>query len=190
MMQTPPPHVGPCSLVYATGEPRWHAVMVKPQKEAAAQAWLGQCGVYSFFPVTTRERKWQGKRKILTSRYLPGYLFARFPGIPIAHKIMARDRLIRDFMRLRDGRIGILAPADLEALHAMRAQDEEAKERQRQAALIRTGDRVRILYGILDGIDSEVLEIKGPMAVVRLVMFGSERTADVDIGKLAKAPSP
>lgn len=186
MMQTPPPHVGPCSLVYAPDLPRWHAVMVKPQKEAAAQAWLDRCGVYSFYPVTTRTIMVRHKRKQIVSRYLPGYLFARFPGIPIVHKVMARDLLIRDFMRLRDGRIGILAPDDLEALHAMRAMDEEAKERIRQAALIRTGDKVRILSGILDGLDSEVVEIRGATAVVRLTMFGGERTADVDIAKLGK----
>lgn len=161
------------SAFYTPGDPRWHALIVIPQKEAAAEAVLARHGVYSFHPVTTRTTRVRGKRRTVQSRYLPGYVFARFPGPVIWHRLMASP-LIADAVRHSSGWPAVLAPQDLERLHAMRAIDEAEAERERQAKVIRRGDRVRILSGAFEGEEVEVLALDGGAVKVRMCIMGAE----------------
>lgn len=155
------------------GDPRWHALIVVPQKEQAAEAMLARHDVYAFHPVTTRTASVRGKRKRIVSRYLPGYVFARFPGPVIWHKLMASP-LISNAVRHSSGWPAVLMPADLERLHAMRAIDEAEEERRRQARIIRKGDRVRILSGAFEGEEVEVLSLDNGRVTVRMCILGSE----------------
>lgn len=166
---------------------RWHALLTAPQGEARAEAWLKARGVYSFHPVTRRVVTIRGKAVSRVSRYLPGYVFARFPGEMIWHHVRACAH-IRDCIRMASGEPGILRPADLTSLHDMRDRDDEAKEAQRRAAMIRRGDKVRIMTGLWqDSAPTEVVEIVNGKAKVRLIMFGAERLVEVDITALARA---
>lgn len=155
------------------GDPRWHALIVVPQKEQAAEAMLARHDVYAFHPVTTRTVSIRGKRKRVVSRYLPGYVFARFPGPVIWHRLMASP-LIADAVRHSSGWPAVLMPGDLEKLHAMREIDEAEEERRRQAKVIRRGDRVRILSGAFEGEEVEVLDLAGGSVRVRMCILGSE----------------
>jgi transcription antitermination factor NusG len=155
------------------GDPRWHALIVIPQKEQATEAMLARHGVYSFHPVTTRTVRIRGKRKTVQSRYLPGYVFARFPGPVLWHKLVASP-LVADAVRHSSGWPAALMPGDLERLHAMRAMDEAEAERQRQAKMIRRGDRVRILSGAFEGEEVEVMSLANGAVHVRMCILGSE----------------
>lgn len=158
---------------WTEGDPRWHALIVPPQREEAAEAMLARHGVYSFHPVTVRTVSVRGKRKRVVSRYLPGYVFARFPGPVIWHRLMASP-VVADAVRHSSGWPAVLMPADLERLHAMRAIDEAEEERRRQAAIIRRGDRVRILSGAFEGDEVEVLSLDNGAVQVRMCILGSE----------------
>lgn len=161
------------SDLYTPGDPRWHALIAIPQKEQAAEAMLARHGVYSFHPVTTRTTRVRGKRRTVQSRYLPGYVFARFPGPVIWHRLMASP-LVADAVRHSSGWPAVLAPQDLERLHAMRAIDEAEAERQRQAKIIRRGDRVRILSGAFEGEEVEVLALDNGAVHVRMCILNTE----------------
>jgi transcription antitermination factor NusG len=158
---------------YSPGDPRWHALIVIPQREHAAEAMLSRHGVYSFHPVTSRTTRVRGKRKTVQSRYLPGYVFARFPGPVIWHRLVASP-LIADAVRHSSGWPAVLAAQDLERLHAMRAIDEAEAERQRQARVIRRGDRVRILTGAFEGEEVEVLSLANGAVHVRMCILNTE----------------
>lgn len=173
------------STFWTEGDPRWHALITIPQREDAAEAMLARHEVYAFHPVTTRTATIRGKRKTVRSRYLPGYVFARFPGPVIWHKLFASP-LLADAVRHSSGWPAILMPADLERLHAMRAMDEAEMERQRQAKIIRRGDRVRILSGVFEGEEVEVLDLAGGHVRVRMCILGTELPVQIVFSDIEK----
>lgn len=164
--------------ICAEDTPRWHALLATPQRETAAEEWLARRGVYSFHPVTRHTITRRGVAVVRVTRYLPGYVFARFPGAAIWHEVFAAP-CIRDAIRLASGTPAILRPADLQAIHAMRDRDQQARQNTRQAAAIRRGDRARIL-GVMEGVGAgEVVEIGTGKTKVRLTLFGAERDVEV-----------
>lgn len=172
--------------IYTPAPARWHALTVLPQAEATTEAWLKARGVYSFHPVTRRVVTIRGKKVSRTKRLLPGYVFARFPGIMAWHAVKGCVH-IAGCIRMASGEPGILRPDDLTALHAMRDRDDEAREEQRRAAIIRPGDKVRILSGLWSDEQTEVIAIRHGKAIVRLTMFGAEREVEVEQAAMVKA---
>ncbi|MEN9060017.1 transcription termination/antitermination protein NusG [Ponticoccus litoralis] len=168
------------------GGSRWHALTVPPQKEDAAEAWLKLRGVYSFHPVTRRTTKLRGKVIERESRYLPGLVFASFPGVAVRSRVTDCP-FITGAITLKSGHWGIIVPDDIRRLHAMRSIDDEQKRQRSEAAKIRKGDRVRVLSGLLgEGQEVEVFEIRAGRARFKLHMFGAEINAEADIDRLHK----
>lgn len=59
-------------------ETEWYAVMVKPHFEKATSGLISQKGYETYLPLTTSQRKWSDRTKIINSPLFPRYLFARF----------------------------------------------------------------------------------------------------------------
>ena len=178
--------------VFEDGDPRWHALIVAPMREQHAEGWLRARGVYSFHPVRVRHKKVRGKARRIVSRYLPGYVFALFPGRIIAHRVVGTP-FITDMVRMANGEPGRLAPKDLRALHAMREVDEqtqEAEARQRQKikdqSRLRRGDRAVLLTGVMAGQTVEVLDLTAGRAKFSIRMFGGDIPAEADVGELQR----
>lgn len=169
--------------LYIPGPRRWHALIVPPQRETAAEAWLKVRGIYAFHPVKRRFTTIRGKRVERHQRYLPGYVFANVPGQMVWYRLFASP-LISDAIRMHSGEPGILRADDLRMIQAMRPRDEAADAakaaRAAGAKLFAPGDAVEITKGPLAGTRSEVVEIRAGSAILRLTMFGSEREAEVD----------
>lgn len=171
--------------LFEDGSPRWHALFIRPQREAAAQAWLAFRDVYSFYPVTRHTVTIRGKRKTHERRYLPGYLFAEFAGPVVWHRVFATT-LIADTIRMASGTPGILMPEDVEAIHAMRSRDEDRVATRRLASTIRPGDKAFIKTGALAGQVVEVATINAGKATFRSRMFDSERHVEIGAEDLEK----
>lgn len=118
------------------GPARWHALRVAPQREDQAEDWLRRRGVYAFHPVLRRVVVRMGRRSEQQRRYLPGYVFARFPGVAVISRVMACP-WITGAICLSGGEWGILDPQDLRAVHAMRATDRKARAAEAEAAELR-----------------------------------------------------
>lgn len=166
-----------------TSQPRWHCLITYPQRETQAERWLDLRGVYSFFPVKVTYKAVMGQRRKIVSRYLPGYVFAQFPGEMIAHRVLGTP-FIRDAIRLSDGRPGILNPDDLRALHRMRDVDEHQKSEAADAKRIKAGQKVRLISGVMAGQEVEVLSVSCGRAKFRIGMFGAEREAEADMREM------
>jgi transcription antitermination factor NusG len=176
------PHV-----IVAPGEARWHCLIVYPQREAPTRLWLGEHGVEAFYPVTITKARYRGRDISRVRRYLPGYVFAEFPGEPIWWRILGDDRRnVRDVLRMNDGEPGRLHPDTLTQLQAMREVDEEIEELKRAARTIRKGDKVRIKVGEMVDWEVEIVDIKGPKGVFHVKLFGADHAAEVDLDKVEK----
>lgn len=169
--------------LFTPDTPRWHALCVRPGHEIPAQRFLAQAGIYSFFPVRMRHSPKRGK---YASRYLPGYLFAKFPGPPRLH-VLLETPWVRDVVRAYDDHPAILRPQDLELIHRMRERDEEQDRRIADARKIKVGARVRLMEGVAQGEHVVVARIKGGKVHFSLPMFGSEVQAEARIGSVEVA---
>lgn len=192
-----PAGCGPVT-VYVAGPARWYALRVSPQREDQAEAWLSRRGVYAFHPVLMRKVRRMGKVREYARRYLPGYVFARFPGAAVPHRLIGRCG-ITDALRCSDGSWGVLEPSDLRALHAMRKVDAETEEQRRairaadrRAETVRAGERALFHAGPFVGTYCEVVELlpADGTAKVRLRLFGADmvvQVGTVDLVGVARA---
>ena len=181
----------PARAVYIPGPPRWYALTVQSQCEGKVGAWLHEQGVYSFHPVKRRTRLAKGREVTTESRYLPGYVFARFPGQPIRHRIASRCPWITGAVTVQSGAWAILRPHDLTALHRMRSldtmQERQRRRESRRRNRIAPGDRVAILSGLWEDSEGhEVIELRGGQAIVRIQMLGADRLVEADIARVRK----
>lgn len=188
--------VGPSPL-WSPGAPRWHALRVAPLAEARVEAWLRQRGVDAFHPVVVRQVRERGRLVTRERRYLPGYVFARFPGVPVIHAVCGHRDVYGAICRA-DGNWGVLDPASLQAIKGMRRVEADLTgrrlaevERARAALRVRAGDRALFRAGPLAGQACEVVELRPDGgAVLRLRLFGVEalvKGAAVDLVPLRGA---
>lgn len=171
--------------IFHEGQSRWYGLVIHIQREDQAERWLELRGVYAFHPVRVRHKRIKGNNRRIVSRYLPGYVFARFPGEIIPHRVVGTP-FIRGMIRLENGQPAILEPQDLRALHAMRDVDDETRKAEAERSKIRKGDKVRLLTGVMSGQEVEVLELKAGRAKFRIRMFGGEVPAEAMTTELQK----
>ena len=164
------------------GTAGWYALRVAPQREGFVERWLGLRGVTGFHPVLRRRVVRFGRPRESVTRYLPGYVFARFPGEPIPHAVQALPHIL-GALTARDGHWARILPSDLTALYEMREKDEQiddaraaAAARRKAAAALRSGSGALFRSGPLAGQPCEVVEISGTGDVrVKLHLFGAVR---------------
>lgn len=176
-----PPASGRVAL-FEPGPAGWYALRVAPQREGWVEARLALFGVRAFHPVLTRTVVRKGIRKRQVSRYLPGYVFARFPGWPVIHEVLAVPHVL-GALTVQSGDWAMIAPEDLRALYAMRqiqAAIEDAAlaeaAKLKAARALRAGTNALFRAGPLSGLTCEVVEIAGAGDVrVRLRLFGADQ---------------
>lgn len=176
-----PPASGRVAL-FEPGPAGWYALRVAPQREGWVEARLALFGVLGFHPVTTQTVQRRGMRKRLVTRYLPGYVFARFPGWPVIHQVLAVPHVL-GALAVEDGRWAMIKPDDLRSLYGMRDRDAQIEDaikaeaaRRRAANALRSSDSALFRSGPLAGRSCEVVEISGAGDVrVRLRLFGSDQ---------------
>ncbi|MCA0945869.1 hypothetical protein LCM08_13195 [Salipiger pacificus] len=185
------------TAIFEPGESAWYALLCRPQQEGQAESWLAARGVYAFHPVTSRRTKVRGRVREYERRYLPGYVFARFAGVPVPHRVLTSPFLTGALCRA-DGQWGVLGPKRLASLHEMRARDlrqeDERQEQRRKAAAarrVRPGDRAMFRAGPFESFHCEVVEIDALGGIkVRFELFGRENsvttTGETLVGLAAK----
>lgn len=191
----------PDSGIFLPGPSRWYALRVAPQREMHAQIWLKKRGVYSFHPVLRRKAVRFGKAVEYQQRYLPGYVFARFKGDPVVHRVCSSP-FILSALTYHGGAWGILNPSDLRGLHIMRQVDAPAgygggpgsariadRVRQRRLCAMRAGEGALFTGGAFAGQHCEVVELTAEGgAKVRMRLFGGEVLVQARVDDLRAIP--
>ncbi len=191
------PYAPPQRALYVPGPPdtppRWYALRCAPLREEAAARHLKDRGVPSFFPVKVKVVTIRGRKMERRQMFLPGYLFAAFPGAPLWHRVIDHDdpkRLIRGVLCLASGTPGELREDDLADLKALAARDDKAEAEAKARATVKVGDLVRLPDLIdPDGAPRVVvgLTAKGGV-VVRLTLFGRINDVAIEHGAVKVAP--
>ena len=170
--------------LWSDGPRGWYALRVAPQAEVKVESWLARFGVESFHPCLMRQVRVRGALRQYRSAFLPGYVFARFPGLPMAHRVRAQGD-VHGAITLSSGEWAMIDTASMRGLLNMRdraaaLESDRAAEGARLRALksVRAGDRALFMAGPLVGQRCEVVELTGAgAATVRLRLFGADHRA-------------
>jgi transcription antitermination factor NusG len=157
----------------------WYALQVRSRKESyVASQILGQ-GFECFLPTYKSIRHWSDRKKELEQPLFPGYLFCRF-------EFQARRPLVTIpgvLQILGNGRVGIPVPDD--DISSLRLAVSSGMPKQPWPYL-EVGQRVRVNYGTLTGLEGILVNVKGNHRVVLSVTLLQRSVAmEVDIAWLS-----
>lgn len=171
------------NALFDPGPPLWFALLVRAQREVAAERWLALRGVYGFHPVRGARVRRRGRVICRDSCYLPGYVFARFPGWPVVHRVTGGP-FVTGAVSRANGEWGVLDPAELQAIHRMRAVDDAIEARRALRRMPRPftlGQPAQLRHGPLAGQAGEVVEMPtSGRLTLRLMLFSREMLVEVD----------
>ena len=167
-----------------SGELRWYALLIVPQKEAAAQEMLARKGITSYCPM---DFKWRKANKFAVDQTLfsfplmPGWLFIGMPheaqpwhdvvSLAMVRAVVAHDgwpvqipqsAMLRMVTRFRNG-----------VVRADEVEDLRPKRR------LQAGDTVKMLEGPMRSFTAKVVEMNGGVARVMFSLFGMSKPVDV-----------
>jgi transcription antitermination factor NusG len=159
----------------AVGQLPWFALQVRSRKEALVAAQLGGQGYECFFPTYKSLRKWSDRVKELDQPLFPGYLFCRF------------DFQNRRPLVMTPGVIQIVGIGST----PMPIADSEIKALELAVSsgipsqpwpYLEVGEKVRVIYGSLSGLEGILINFRGNHRVVVSVTLLQRSVAmEVDI---------
>ncbi len=141
------------------GRPLWYALQVRSRKETSVSLHLQSLGYEFFLPTYKCQRQWSDRVKELEQPLFPGYLFCRF------------DFLNRRPLVMTPGVIQIVGngktPLPVADDEIEKIQLAVACEAPRQPwPFIEAGERVRVNYGGLRGLEGILINFKSSHRVV------------------------
>jgi transcription antitermination factor NusG len=160
----------------------WYALQVHSRKESYVAGQILGLGFECLLPTFKSIRQWSDRKKELEQPLFPGYLFCRFdfrnrrPLITIPGVLQI----------LGNGRVGI--PVSDEEISALRLAVSSDMPKQPWPYL-EVGQRVRVNYGTLTGLEGILVNVKGNHRVVLSVTLLQRSVAmEVDIAWLSPIP--
>jgi transcription antitermination factor NusG len=157
----------------------WYALHVRSCQEHAVAQKLANAGIEAFYPF--RRVKSADKRRSVEQRFMPGYVFARFD--------LENDTPVVAIHQV----VGIVGAGR----HAIAIPDFEIEQVKRIVSLPEAtacehfiaGDRVRVRYGLLVGLEGYVLRWKKKAWVV-VTLAGIERSIRAEVDPLSLESIP
>jgi len=133
---------------------RWYAIQTKTRLEKVAAGLLQNKGYEVFLPLYKVRRQWSDRIKVLEQALFPGYLFSRW-----AEGERTLPILTTPYVRGIVGICGTPVPVPEEEIRAVRAI-VESRLPAMPWPYLEAGQRVRITYGPLEGVEGLLLNIK------------------------------
>lgn len=137
----------------------WFALRVHTRKEAFVAAQLESQGVECFLPLYKNMRKWSDRVKELQQPLFPSYLFSRFNYQDRRPVIMTPGVL----QVVGNGRTALPIPD--EEISAIQSAVTSGLDHQ-PWPYVEVGERVRVVYGSLSGLEGILVSFKGSNRVV------------------------
>lgn len=137
----------------------WYALQVRSRKESYIAAQIAGQGYECLLPTYRSIRKWSDRLKELEQPLFPGYLFCRF-------NIHNRRALVTTpgvLQIVGSGRTAI--PVSDEEIHALQLVVSSGVSKEPWPYL-EVGQRVRVDYGTLTGLEGILVNLKGNHRVV------------------------
>lgn len=140
----------------------WFAVHTRSRHEFLVKDQLANNGIEAFLPTVERLRRWKDRNKKVTFPLFSGYLFIR---IERSHQSIFNVLKTKGVVRILGNAENELLSIPDETIEALKKLVQEKTELDPYPYL-KEGERVRIKYGPLRGIEGILIEKSGQHKVV------------------------
>lgn len=141
---------------------RWYAVYVRSRHEFTVRDQLAAARIEQFLPTVERLRRWKDRKKLVTFPLFPGYLFVRIPKSRDALLSVLKTKGVVRFLGKTPGSPEPVPDAQIESLKTLVASGRDIEV----YPYLREGQRVRIRWGPLAGIEGILKEKRGQHILV------------------------
>jgi transcription antitermination factor NusG len=139
----------------------WYAVLTRARHEKAAAHRLGERGVTTFLPTVTEVHRWNDRKKTVELPLFSCYLFVKLmPGNEERQRVLRTDSVLGLV-----GTQGLGTPIPNDQIDAIRTLVSEQLPCSSHPFL-KTGQRVRIRGGALEGIEGILLSRNGDRRLI------------------------
>ena len=155
--------------------PQWFAVWTRSRQEKAAATMLEALGIPHFLPLVSEHRQWSDRRKMVKVPLFPGYLFVQ---ITITSGLELRVRKVPgvvNFVGNQNGPSAVLED-EIQSVRALLSRGAECFP----CPFLKAGDRVRVVSGVLAGIEGSFIRCGTRSRVVVSVEI-IQRSVSVDV---------
>jgi len=145
------PNVGPIAsplISRVLEEAHWYAVQTRPRYEMKVHSTLSREGVDGFLPLSNQIHRWSDRRVVVQVPMFPCYVFVRIVPFPTNRILVLRTSGVISFVGIHGQGIAI-PDHQIEALQALVNRNVPATP----YPFLRTGQRVRIRGGCLEGVE-------------------------------------
>ncbi len=167
--------------IESSGDRNWYAVQVRHHHEARVATALDHKGYDPFLPSYRVRRRWSDRTVEIDSPLFPGYVFCRFDASQRRLPVVTTPGVIR----IVSGPGGPV-PVEEREIAAVRAVVASGIA-SRPWPYLKAGQRVRIRYGALEGIEGVFLEIRNQQRLIVSVSL-LQRSIQVDIDSSMVVP--
>jgi transcription antitermination factor NusG len=126
----------------------WYALQVRPRFERKVESQLDARGIETYLPLLRQMRWWSDRRKIIETPLFAGYMFVRLQLSPQERMLVLRTSGVMNFVGFPSGATPVRS-AQIESLRRLLDSNTECSIRP----FLRTGQRVRIRGGSLEGVE-------------------------------------
>ena len=164
-------------------EPHWFALYVRVRHERAVEEQLAEKGLEAFLPRYLSRNKWADRFKNVELPLFPGYLFCRFAPEQrgLVHSVFGVVRVVgfgNQMIPVDDGEILSLQKAVRAGLAC------------EPTPYLNIGQRVRVAFGPLSGVDGILVEAKkGHRLVLSVTLLQRSVSVEVDESAVEALPS-
>lgn len=144
------------------GSSYWYAVYVRSRHEFSVRTQLLNFNIDTFLPAVERLSRWKDRKKLVTFPLFPGYLFVRIESRKEAFLSVLKIPGVVKFLSLRPGPPDPVPDAQIAALKNLVACGRDIEPYH----YLKQGQRVRIRFGPLTGVEGILVEKRGQQMLV------------------------
>ncbi len=138
---------------------RWYAVATQPRHEKVVTGQLETAGVEVFLPLMKAPSRWKDRRVTLERPIFPGYVFTRID-LDDRRRVYSVPGVVR--MISFNGKPAEIDESEIEAVRTCLTQGV----RPEPHSFLTSGEKVRVISGVLQGVEGVVLRQKNELRIV------------------------
>jgi transcription antitermination factor NusG len=132
-------------------ETSWYAVLTRSRQEKVASSMLDGLGIPNFLPLVRETRQWSDRKQVVSVPLFPGYLFVRILLCELQLHVLRVPGVVT-FIGNQNGPQAI-PDAEIDSVRTVLSRRVQCTP----CSIPKFGDRVRIVRGLLAGIEGTLV---------------------------------